>query len=217
MNVELGYHFYPSEMGHPLAHSRLDISLFAHPTERHYDPERADFQVAGLDGGREHLAITYNWHGSKSYRVCVGRILLHDRKGKLVEAFSFGGELTITNEEDLTLCVLTSTAPILNLVTPQTAATRLVGEFEAVLARQEAVWGHHPHTFQKKLASLDPHTLFVAGLVSMSHAYTDIPPAARNGNVREEDHIVHEMMSAMKGHGSWPTEAQDLQTLLTAN
>ncbi|MCA9933230.1 MAG: hypothetical protein KC415_04870 [Anaerolineales bacterium] len=214
MDIELGYHFYPSEIGHPMAHSRLDISLFAHPTQRHYDPERADFRVMGLDGGREHLTLSHNWHGPRDYRVCAGRILLHDRKGKLVEAFSFGGKLTIINQDDLTLCTLTSTAPILNLVTSQTAVTRLVSEFEALLARQEAAWVHHPFAFQKKLASLEPDRLFAAGLLSMSHAYAEIPPNARNGNIREEDHIVHELIAALKKHSLWPADLQNLETLL---
>ncbi len=217
MTRDIGFFFYPSTEGYPLGYPQLEIHLYDDPTQRHYDPERADFVVAGLEGGRERLTISHGWHGPKSYRACLGRIMLHDRKGKVVEAFSFGGQLTIANQEGVTICTLVSDAPILDLVTPQNITTRLVSEFEALLARLQASWKQHPAAFFRKLAYLGPQTLFIAGLVSMAQAYEEIPRSARNGNIREEDHVVHEAIDVLKKQDLWPAEPASLEDLLASS
>ncbi len=214
MTEDIGFHFYPPPTEYPFGHRRLEIHVYGQPTLHHYDPERVDFFVVSLDGGREKLTVSHGWQGLKSYQVCLGRITLHDRKGKVVEAFSFGGDLTITQEEDVIICNLISDAPILDLVTPQSINTRLAAEFEALLARLQATWKQHPAMFTQKLISLGPQTLFVAGLESLAHAYEEIPPAVRSGDIREEEHLVLQAISLLKKHDQWPADGMCLEDLL---
>lgn len=101
MTQDIGFRFYPAPTEYPFGHRQLEVHMVAQPTLHHYDPERVDFIIASLDGGRDKLTISYGWQGPRNYRVCLGRIALHDRREKVVEAFSFGGELTITQEEDV--------------------------------------------------------------------------------------------------------------------
>lgn len=212
-NPDLGYRFYPSSWGLPLGYARLDVCLHAHPTQTHYDPERADFFVVGADGVREQLTVAYGWSGAKSYRACLGRILLHDRKGKVVEAFSFGGQLTITTQADVTTCILTSSAPIFDLVGPQTVAMRLVSEIEALLARWQACH-HNGVTVARRLAKLDAYPLFIASLFTLAYNYERLPATMRHGYYQEEDHAVHEMIALLKKRVQWPADPPTLEELL---
>ncbi|MEZ4645945.1 MAG: hypothetical protein R3E31_25035 [Chloroflexota bacterium] len=214
MTQELGYYFHPSLYGHPLGHPQLDIHLYDAPTQRHFDPERAEFEVSGLDGRSEQLTISHGWSGAKAYRICAGRIYMHDHKDKVAEAFSFGGQLTITNRAGYTECALKSDAPILDLVTPGSMATRLVSEFEAHLAKCRAFWGQHPAICDKKLAELAPLTLFTAGLVSLQEAYEAIPAQRRSSDILEELHVVHEVIALLQTQDLWPDTAVNLETLL---
>lgn len=209
----LGYRFYPSSWGLPLSYSRLDVCLHAHPTQAHYDPERADFFVVGAEGVREHLAIGYGCNGPKNYRVCLGRILLHDRKGKVVEAFSFGGQLTITNQADATTCSLTSNAPIFDLAGPETIAMRLVSEIEALLARWEAC--HRDGVpIARRLAKLDAYPLYIASLFTLAYNYERLPSAMRHGYYHNEDHAVREMIALLRKRVQWPADPPTLEELL---
>lgn len=212
---ELGYYFHPSRFGHPLGHPQLDIHICQTPTQRHFDPERVDFMVAGADGRSEHLILTYGWSGPKMYRVCVGRIHMHDRKNKIAAAFSCGGHLAITNHHDYTECTLNSDAPILDLVTSGSLATRLVSEFEAHLAKCRALWGHHPTACEKILAELAPLTLFTTGLVSLQDTYTAIPAQRRSRDILEELHVVREVITLLQVHDLWPDTPASLETLFT--
>lgn len=214
MSLALGYQFYPPTWGHSLGHPRLDVRLGANPSQVHYDPEKADFAIVGLDGGRERLTVTYGWQGAKSYRACLGRIMLHDRANKLVQAFSFGGQLTIQNEESCTLSILTSTAPILDLIAPDALNARLVSGFEALLARLEARSRQAHFLFMRRVVSLDPQTLFMAGLASLTQSMAQIPPALRYAHYQEEKRAIEEVIVALQKQGQWPDNPPGLEALL---
>lgn len=213
MTQELGYYFHPSPLAHLLWHVQLDVHIYHVPTERHFDPERVEFPVVGLDGRIEHVTITHGWSGTKQYQVCVGRILMHDRSHKVAEAYSFGGDLTISNQADFTVCTLTSAAPILDLVGPDSMAARLVSEFEGHLAKCRACWGNHPTAGEKKLVETDPLTLFSAGLNSLQQAYESIPADRRSHLIMEEEHEVHELIALLYAHNLWPDASLNLEGL----
>lgn len=74
-------------------------------------------------GEIEYVTLPHPWLGAKRYDVCAGRTTLSDFAGRLVEAFSLGGELTIAEQENTTHCRFTSPTPIFDLASPFTAAT----------------------------------------------------------------------------------------------
>lgn len=217
MQHELGYYFHPSSWAHLPGHPQLDVHLYYHPTLRHYDPERADYPIVGSDGSLEKLHLTPNWRGSPNYRIGIGRIILHDRRGKIVEAFSFGGQLTITNQETYTLCTLTSPAPIWGLVTPYCIESDLASEVEALLARQEADWAvHHRPGFSRRLAQLDPWSLFMACLWSVEQALAEIPDSAQDDPMRQEEQVIHKIRRMIQTTENNTARPLPLDKLLSA-
>src|SRR5262245_51200600 len=109
MASELGYYFYPSDYLQTLGPSQLGVNLYAEPTEEHFDPERAIFLVVDATEDVKPLTFVHPWQGAERFRVCAGRIMIMDRREKVVEAFSLGGALRVTVQSDHTHCVLTST------------------------------------------------------------------------------------------------------------
>ncbi len=89
----------------------LLIGLRDAPTLRHFDPESAYVWVSsGSHGARleitrqtRPLDTTYSW----------GTVVIVDRLGVANEYVTFGGHLTVTRFDDLTVVILVSPAPIL--------------------------------------------------------------------------------------------------------
>ena len=159
----------------------LEVHVVHLPTERHFDPNRIRFPIATVFEGiwsLEHLTVTHPWQQATTYQAAPGRIELRDRKDKVVEAFSFGGQLTVSRQPSFTRCVLHSYAPILELSEsihsgPTTEVTLFIEELEALLARSRAQWGREAAGYETRLLSIEPQTLFAAGwmgIVRQLHA-----------------------------------------------
>lgn len=201
---DLGYIFYPHKTPDHPGHPRLDVIIPAAPTYRHFDPQKVQFQVTSVTDGIEHLKIHHPWTMGKSYRVCAGRVFLTDRKGKRVEAFSFGGELQIASETDKTVCALVSEAPIFALFTTHDLPMWFVAEVEALLARQKAHWEpQHPHSYETHLAAVEPFPLYVACLHALQARVAHLPDGAD-----ELDHFGQRFVRAeikrLQDEGAWP-------------
>ena len=127
----LGYVFYPYEsLDHP-GHPCMDVSILKTPADRLFDPKYVVFQVVShTDEMIEHIHIEHPWRSGKRYRVCAGRIIISDREGKCVEAFSFGGDLQILSDAEHTVCTLESTAPIFSLYSPHDLPMWITAEAE---------------------------------------------------------------------------------------
>jgi hypothetical protein len=166
---DLGYVFYPYEsIEHP-GHPRMDVIIHKKPTLRHFDPEEACFLVASHKGHKiDHVHICHPWTQAKKYQVCAGRIILSDRKGKHVEAFSFGGDLQILSDNQETVCVLKSPAPIFYLEEVHCLPTWLTSEAEIILAREKARSDAvDTHYFEEHLTQVDPFLLYARSLLVM--------------------------------------------------
>jgi hypothetical protein len=89
----------------------LLVALREVPTLRHFDPERLEMWVSrGSRGAR--LEITRSTHRLDS-EFSWGTIAIVDRLGISNEYVSFGGHLTVSAIDDMTVAVLVSSAPIL--------------------------------------------------------------------------------------------------------
>ncbi len=201
---DLGYHFYPpQEMHHP-GHPRLDVFLSARPSGQHFDPLRAEYPAPAAHGGIEALTVQHPWSRAKQYRVCAGRILLTDRLGKRVEAFSYGGDLQIETRALQTHCALRSAAPIFALYGPLGLPMWLAAETEILLACLEArVDRQGARDFDERLARMAPQTLYVCSLQALLEKWCHSRSGSRALD-RQGEHFIHEEIARLQESGSWP-------------
>jgi hypothetical protein len=210
---DLGYIFYPPETRHYPGHPRLDVVIPATPTYRHFDPQKVQFQIASLAGGIAKLTIHHPWTFGNSYRVCAGRIFVTDRVPKVVEAFSFGGELKILSDAEHTVCALTSTAPIFALIELDDLPMWMTAEVEGLLARQKAHWNPQlPHDFETHLATLDPLLLYASCLQTLQQQ-----PWPTNGGIESDGpHFVQGEIKRLQAEGMWPAAVPSLDQLFSS-
>jgi hypothetical protein len=214
MISELGYYFHPLSQSGTHGHSQLDINIYSEPTEKHFDPIRVHLFVVKADQDLERVTISHPWTGASPLRVGPGRVLLQDYRDKVVQAFSFGGEMEITNHSLYTSCHLTSPAPIIHLVQGQDTPTILVTEFESFLARRRAEWAGNEMGFEARLAKIEPLTLFVVGLATIKEHLQHVPPQLRGESYRQEAHIINEAIQTVQENGHWPPSLPTLAELL---
>jgi hypothetical protein len=213
MSSELGYFFHPSEQPDAPGHPQLDVNLYAHPTKAHFDPKQASFVVASPEILVEHVHVVHPWHGRTHFRACAGHVVLQDRNGEVVEAFTLGGELNIESDEDRTVCTLKSSAPIFELVHARTAAVNtLVSEFESLLARRHAAWKGDDAGYEARLTSVEPLALYVSGLAAMKER---LERAA--DELQDEEAalgVIQKEIARLKAVGRWPDKVPVLEKVL---
>jgi hypothetical protein len=214
MPEQFGYYFHPARQAGSAGHPQLDINLYEEATKEHFDPQRATFWVVGSDGDVVQTTIRHPWRGQQHLRVCAGRIIMVDRKGKVVEAFSLGGDLKVTVHDSYTGCELTSSAPIIHLQNTQDLPTDLVNEFEALLARLHARWYDDDTGFKTKLATIDPFTLFVAGLVAIKEQLDQTLAHLHDDRHRQASHLIDQAIETIQKNGKWPATPPNLSDLL---
>lgn len=207
----LGYEFLPPSTHEHPQYNQLVVHLRPHPTERHYDPEWISCMVATAEGDSESLTIHHPWPEPAPPRLVCGLIVLTDRKRKRVEALTFGGELSIVCQPDLTTCHFTSPAPILPLQEPHTVVGHLATEVQAVLAERQAAWDMKKQNdvFERRLAAVDPHTLYHALLIAISER---LQPLAHHGYAPQQQllHWVNQLRHAIEALNPHLPRLEDL-------
>jgi hypothetical protein len=163
---DFGYLFSPNTSPDHPAHDRLTVVLRAHPTHAHYDPEHLTLPIITRLGEIEPLKLFHPWPVDKAYQVAAGRVILTDRVGKKVEAFTFGGGLTIDSEPGYVVAHLASPVPILALQFPDSVSDHLANAVEGLLAQRRAAFdmAGQPHELEARLARLTPAALYQACL-----------------------------------------------------
>lgn len=189
--LDTGYQFDPPAEANPLGYRKLTLTLRDKPSERQFDPERAEFPAVNHQGDLEALTIFHPWPQSEERRVVVGRIVLLDHKGEKVEAFSFGGTLRLDARPDQLVAMLESPAPILALQSAHPPIARLAAEMEVLLAQRRAAWETqgHPETLDARLAAADPSALYQACLQALSQAPA-VGTLHGSQAQRELDHLI---------------------------
>ena len=213
---DLGFVFYPYEMKDHPGHPRLDVIIQEKPTYQHYDPQKVQYKVVSIQGTIEHITIHHPWTSGARYQVCAGRIILHDRKAKRVEAFTFGGDLQILSDASHTVCGLVSTAPIFALCTTHDLPMWITAEVEILLAEQNAHWeSTHPYAFEEHLATLDPFILYASCLEALrdrsaSHLYINEGELDKKG-----EHFVQAEIQRLQKTVAWPQTLPTLDELFS--
>lgn len=174
-----GYYFHHAKDKFEMGSSQLDVNLRSTPTERHFDPEQLRLRIAEQGEDIAHLRIYHPWPGGRHMRAVIGDVVLRDRKDKTVEAFTFGGTLTIERREDCTRCSLTSPVPIIDLRDDHREAHILAAEAKALIARRRVDWEHDLERFEARLAQADPEKLYFAILMRLEAEYRIYPKDQR--------------------------------------
>lgn len=171
---KIGYLYHYPKLGHPTDTFRLDIFISSIPTEQHFDVLRAHLFVKTQRGEIERLSITHPWTYEKAARVCAGLVIMEDRKGKKEEAFTFGGQLKIDVKESQTVCVLVSSAPILEISGATPMHSLFIDEVEILLAERRAAFENY-HEYETRLCSADPLSLYLACLEELIRKFEQFP------------------------------------------
>lgn len=192
---QLGYLFHPYAEAQDTGSFRLDVLICRTPTYRHYDPERVTFRTVQPEGDLGQTLVRHPWRGAKQLQLAPGYISLRDRKQKAVEGFTFGGEVLIAGHPRCTVVRFSSPAPIMELTelidrNREYYVTTLVHEFEGMLARARVPWRGDDHGFDRRLASMEPATLFLAGLAAICARLEATPLSARTERYRELCRLV---------------------------
>jgi len=211
-NLDLGYIFSPPcHQGRP-CHRRLDIVIQAMPTQNHCDPEIVFFMVPSARHKIEVIKVRHPWLWEQNLRVVASRVIMTDRTGKAVEAFTFGGDLQIVSEDEFTRCTLRSPAPILPCFSDSPFNTLLVEEVETLLAERREAWEEeHPTTFfDERLAASDPFILYLACLKAIHNKYIQLPA----NYLDEFTHFLQVEMQALHDERLWPSYLPPIEKLL---
>jgi hypothetical protein len=218
---ELGYTFHPQLYPQAPGHPQLDIVLRATPTGLHFDPKWVRLPVASANRGIELLTVRHPWQWKEHYRACEGHVSLHDHKNKVIEAFAFGGDLQIMSEEDRTTCILSSSAPIVEMLPePLTRGPSvhmmLVEEVEALIAQRRAAWDQEqaPIAFDRRLAAVDPLRLYLACLGALNEKFAHFPHGAEDELTHQFIVFLHAESKALHEMGTWPLYVPPLAELL---
>lgn len=163
---KIGYLFHHPDIGHADDKFRLDIYLSSESTEEHFDVLRATFLVRSPRNTVTNLKVLHPWKFEENARVCPGPVIMEDRKGKKEEAFSFGGQLSISLKGATTTCSLVSTAPILHLTGETNIDELFVEEVEILLAQQRAKFADSKSEYDM-FCLIDPLELYIACLVGL--------------------------------------------------
>lgn len=212
--VHFGYFFFPSTYRPPLGYAGFDAYL-SHPrTDWYFDTQAATFAVATEDAIR-HVRIAHPWPQSpERLRVVFGRFYILAHNGELVEGCSFGGDLEIVDYGTYTSCHLTSLAPIFDLENPNGFIAILEPEIEAELARLRAEWSGSDTEFDRRLASLDPATFFVASLDFIDKYLHSLRQAADDDQIMDVCNALHRAIHKLKDAGEWPEKVPVLRELI---
>lgn len=210
-----GYVYYPSKRPGGPGHPRFDVIVRSAPTYQHFDPESVRFPIVSAMRSVETLVVGCPWRGGSHYRACAGRIVLRDRIGKTVQAFSFGGTLEIMGKPDCTLCALTSPAPIFDMASSSSLGTLFVSEVEIELAQRRAELARERAlaTFDRNLAEVKPLALYSSILLAVRER---IEPLSR-GNGMQYRHLyqfIQDELATLGSEGETLQNAPSLERIL---
>jgi hypothetical protein len=210
---EYGYFFHSREWSGSPGHPQLDVFLRSVPTEKHFDPIKMTCNVAVEGKDIEFIKVHHPWSLLEHYRACSGRVILQDRKGKIIEAFTFGGDLRIESKESLTIGILTSPAPILELTSTSSIPSILAEETEIIFAERRAEWEPDHTTFNKKLINADPLTLYCACLEALREKF-EHSRLLDNDIIHHFAHFIQTEIKVLQKLDKWPERLPTVSKLL---
>lgn len=212
--VRFGYFFFPSKYKPPLGHASLDIYLSSPRSDWYFDTQAASFKVTDGDAVWQESISHPSSQPKRQLRVLFGRFYLVAHNGEMVEGCSLGGDLEIVDHGAYTSAHLTSPAPIFDMENAQGIITILEPEVEAEIARLRAEWTGSDAEFDRRLATLEPFTLFISSLDFIDSYLHSQPQATADDLVLSERNAVHRAIHTLKDAREWPKNIFTLRDLI---
>jgi len=172
--AKIGYLYHYPQLAHPSEKFRLDIYLSQTPEDQFFGITKANFQVKRKPESIDLLTVTHPWDFEKQAQVCAGLVILEDQKNNKEEAFSFGGNLRINDQESHTICSLVSNAPILEITMADPMRSLFVEELEILLSERRATYSGH-NEYEAHLCKADPLELYRACLNALIKKFDQFP------------------------------------------
>jgi hypothetical protein len=212
--MELGYRFaspaYPNAPGSP----RLLVNIYETPTLKHFDPEQVILNIVNKDGFPDSLTVTHPWPlGVETYQVCVGHVILSDRIGEKVIAYTLGGVVHIKRGSKKTQCILESEVPILQPGKMFEIPALLASEIKILISKRSADWLPDSSKHQKLRACAEPMALYAACLNTLKTKYETHEHQELTHVIEMRSFITNEI-AALQEINRWPVFVYTLEELL---
>lgn len=214
----LGYRFLPASYPQAIGHPKLEINILCVPSEEHFDPKIVLVPIFTTISSVhphqiEQLKVFHPWAYHGVYQVAPGLITISDRKGKKVEAYSFGGTMTIEADENCTTCMIQSDAPIVEVARARPAVIKLVQEVEILFAGRRVEWAEDLAAFEARLVDVPVSTLYAVILNELETRY-DKAQSGKPIADREFQDIIEGEKQHMKSAGRWPEKIPSVSEIL---
>ena len=214
---DLGYWFESFDKSDALGYRALDVNVYHTPPGHHFDPERVTFPTVNVGGALTTATITHPWRGRGSLPLAVGDIILRDRRQKRVEAFTFGGDVTLHVFADRTYCRFTSPVPFFQRSSHahgEDGGSVIAAEVEALLARRRAAGHGDDAGFSRRLAAVEPTVLYVATLKALEAHFVAMPASQHGRHYRRIIRDLHRGLAFIRDQGVNVDRVPALEMLL---
>ena len=139
----------------------LLVAIRAKPTLRHYDPELAEYWIAGERGFGVRETLTFASRLPRQTEFSWGRISVIDRKGVTNRYLTFGGTLRAERIDGEVIAVFESPAPLLRRGGHSQGWDTGAHSVGGFFGRFRAAAGYQ-HEFEQLAAETDPVTRYAA-------------------------------------------------------
>jgi hypothetical protein len=209
---KIGYVYHYPRIDEPTEKFRLDIFISSIPTEKHFDVLRCQVFVKTRRDAMERLIISHPWVYEKEEYVCPGILIMEDRKGKKEEAFTFGGKLRIIEQEMQTICILTSSGPILEISSARPLHALFIEEIEIVLAKRQARISNH-FDYEALLCNAEPLELYQACIKELIGEFENMPYKNKDEEYSELLMYLHTQKQILSAAGLINSTAPSLDEI----
>jgi hypothetical protein len=199
----------------PIGVDRVDLYLTAAASQRLLDVRSARFQSAANEV-LQYFTVSHNGAVRGDRTICAGLYTCYNHNHThFWEGLTFGGAVHITAHYAYTHVAITSPAPIFILMGDADPIQHLLfDELMAVVARHRAEAHESDGEYARRLAHVEPYTLFLAALSKLHTLARHGPPSMSGANHFEVQRAVQRMIDAVRKLDGWPEHVPPLEDLV---
>jgi hypothetical protein len=213
-HADLGYIFHAFPSGSSLGYAQLDVFLVTAGGDRGFAPAQLSLPAWEQNGagGMTRLALTVQWAGAAEIHVAPGIVTILSYGGGEQTAYCFGGALSCRRDNGRLHCLLTSSAPILNIGEEgmdwsENVVLRVVDGIESEIAAARARHnGEAEPAFEERLARTDPRLLYAVGLTLAQQSFARLPDLLRTEHYWDEYNVLTRALHEAQDSPWWPSE-----------
>lgn len=217
MAVLPGFEIIDSPYYPAIGIASLRVHLGAQPQERGFDSARLRLPIIEHQEIQE-VEVMHPWvnlAGRSPLCLAAGRFTLYDHADHALYGFSLGGQVEVKDQEDLTSCCLSSSAPLLLLQDdPESPDRVLADELEALFARRRAAWGLDEAMFVSRMQAADPMKLLAACLGTLDARLKRITSLDHGRQYQDLEQHIHHLQEVLQNDGSWPSIVPRIEDLI---